>query len=347
MDPDWDLGGYTYKQLKTFGLTLESLGIIYNIALNSLRNEEKRLNLRIRIKSFDEWVSELSQWSKLSRQITKLIINDLIYDPMLYQTGRQKPHVMYQPFFRFKNGQLGVSSTIIRISNIERNAWSLISLIRPEIGNDLKNRKEFFWIQELQKQTESLGLKSFPNIKFKFDGSQGEIDLLIIDEKLKFGLICELKWLTSSDDPKGVESDDEQITKGVKQAIRATRWIESDISHLAQRIGIKADELKKFDFKPLVMSKESLPSGFLEKTNVPVINQRLFNWIIAEPHHRNIVSLWNVANSTSYLPMPSKHFETISPTIKWGEMRFILKDIAFKLTNRWDPQKDITFADSE
>jgi hypothetical protein len=249
---------------------------------------------------------------------------------------------MYQPFFRFGNGKLAISNTIVQISNIERNTWSLMSIIRPDIADVLKNRKESFWIKDFKKKTEFLGLKCFSNIKFKFEGNKGEIDLLIIDENLKFGLVCELKWLTSSDDPKGVESDDEQMTYGINQAAKGVEWIESDIFNLAQKIGMKADELKRINFKPLVISKESLPSGFIEKSVVPIIDQRLFNWVTGKPHHKDILSLWNVAESMSYLPKLGVHYENLSPTIKWGDQRFLLKGVAFKTISTWSPEKDIS-----
>ena len=112
---------------------------------------------------------------------------------------------------------------------------------------------------------------------------------------------------------------------------------------MAQRINIRADKLKQFDFKPLVICKDNLPSGFLGKTDVPVINQQLFDWIMGEPHHRDLRSLWNVADSMSYLPKLGIHYENLSPTIKWGEMSFILKDVASRIIKRWEPKTDISF----
>ena len=339
MDSGWDLGGYSFEQLRKLWFTLKGLCILYDIALESVKNEKKRLNLSIRIRSCEEWINELTQTSKLPKQIVRQIVNDLTYDETLYQRGNQKVHVMFQPFFRFQNGKLGLSSRIIRISNIERNAWNLVSFLRPKLHDNLKQLKESFWILDLNKRIETLGLKSFHS----FDYKQGNIDLLIIDEKLNFGLNCELKWLTKSDDVAGTDAVDKEIIKGVEQALRASKWIQSNLIPLSQRIGMTINKLNHFDFKPLVICKENLPSGFLGKTDVPVINQQLFNLVLSEPHNKDLPSLWNVANSMSYLPKLGVHYENVSPIIKWGKMQFILKEVASIPLKRWNPDTDISF----
>jgi hypothetical protein len=336
MNSEWDLGGYTFGQLKKFWFVLKGLCIVHDIALESVRNLEKQFELRLRIKSSEEWTSELIQRSNLPRKTVKQIVEDLTYNESFYKSGNKKSHVMYQPFFRFGNEKLALNSRIVRISNIERNAWTLTSFHRPELHSNLRNLKECFWIQEFQKKVGFLGLRGISNIKFK----DGNIDLLIIDENLRFGLICELKWLTKSDDVKGTQEVDREIAKGVGQAVKSYEWLKLNMLILSQRIGIKED-LKNFDFKPLVICKDDLPSGFLGKTEVPVIDQQLFDWITGEPHYQNLRSLWNVADSMSYLPKIGVHYKNLSPTIKWGEMQFILRNVATQPMNRWNPKDDI------
>lgn len=339
MNSEWNLGGYTFNQLKRFWFVLKGLCIVHDIALESVKNLEKQFDLRIRIRDTDDWLNELAQRSNIDKNTVRQIVEDLTYDESFYELGKQKSHVMYQPFFRFGNRKLALNSRIVRISNIERNAWSLISFLRPKLHSNLRNMKESFWIQEFQTKSESLGLKGISGIKFK----TGNIDLLIIDENLKFGLICELKWLTKSDDVKGTKAADEEITDGVGQALKSYEWLKSNIPVLSQRIGIKEEELKNFEFKPFVICKDDLPSGFLGKTEVPVIDQQLFDWVMGKPHHRDLISLWNVADSMSYLPKMGIHYKNLSPSISWGKMRFILKDVATQAINRWNPQNDISF----
>lgn len=291
MNQDWDLGGYTFKQLKTFWLTLQTLCAIHEIAIDLVKNPKKREIFQIRIMSNNEWINYISQWSKLSQKIVGQIINDLTFDEKLYQSRESKPHVMYQPFFQFENGDLGVSNKIVQISNIERNIWSLLLMIRPETHSTLRNLKEKFWIQEFQENIKPKELECFSNINYKSNNEQGNVDLLLIDKRMKFGLICELKWLTPTDDVKGTKYADDQIITGVGQAERGLKWILNNINHLAERINYKVDELKKFEFKSLVICKDTLLSGFVEKPRVPVINEQLFDWIINIPHHKDLINV--------------------------------------------------------
>jgi hypothetical protein len=353
MDAEWNLGGYTYAELRTFWASLQTIQMVHDIAFESMKVQSDRYSLAQRRKHLTSsilmmsrrgWVTELSFRSGLSFETTEIIFDDLIYDGRNQQQGKPKSHVMNQPFFKFGNGTIGLSNKIVQISNIERNVWNLISLLRPNIHDKLKNLKEDYWIGELQETAEKLGLKSIPRIRFSYEGKSRDIDLLLIDRYRKFGLVCELKWITATDDVKGVVSQDDQIEVGIEQASLSNKWLKANLKEISARYDIPLGELEKIDFRPLVISKDNLPSGFLAVLAVPVITENLFNWILSDPHQRDILTLWIVADSRSYLPKPGVHFRTISlPPIIWGDMKFILKNLTFETIKRWNPKVDILF----
>lgn len=344
MNPQWDLGGYTFQELREFWISLKTLCISYNIARSFISNFESNLALSLRIKSKKNWVDDIRKWSSLSLEVISRIIDDLTFDYSLFKSKRGRTHVMLQPFFNFNDDFLALSNGIVQISNIERNAWSLTSLLRPAISDRLKNFKEKYWISELGEKLKSLSLEIFPNIKYKEDGAEkGNIDLLIIDKQINFGLVCEMKWLTFSDDVRGKKSIDDEAEKGRGQAEKSVDWICSNLPKLAQRINYKVRDLQNIKFKPLVICKDSLPSGFLAKTNVPVMNDALINWILFDPHNRNISELWQVANSMSYLPKPGIHYENITAEILWGDLIFNIRSGAYRTKKRWSPETDIVF----
>lgn len=344
MDPEWELGDYNFKQLKIFWSTLKVLCHAYNIARSLIQDFELFASLSLRIRSKSEWAKDIKKWSGLPVDVVAQIIEDLIYNPSLSKRGEGKSHVMFQPFFRFNAENLGLSNGIVQISNIERNAWSLTSFLRPKISDRLKNRKEMFWIRELSKKLQSIGLEVFPDIKYKEGNNQkGNIDLLIIDKRINFGLACEMKWLTFTDDVSGKKRSDDVTLVGIDQADRACKWLESHITELAPRINYDEKILQNIEFKPLVINKDNLQSGFLKKSNVPVINEALLNWILFDPHNRHISELWKVADSLSYLPKRGKHYENIPAKIVWGDITFQIKSGAYRLKKRWSPKKDISF----
>jgi hypothetical protein len=119
--------------------------------------------------------------------------------------------------------------------------------------------------------------------------------------------------------------------------------LKSQIPKLAQRIKYDEQTLQNIEFKPLVIIKDNLPYGFLEKPSVPAINEALLDWILFDLHNRNISELWKVADSLSYLPKRGIHYENIPAKIVWGNMTFRIRSGAYRLKKRWSPEKDISF----
>jgi len=110
-----------------------------------------------------------------------------------------------------------------------------------------------------------LGLKIYPRIKFQFDGRKRDLDVLIPDEAQRFGLVCQLKWLTQPGRISGVIYNDREISKGIDQAELAFEWVRSNLVQLSQRTDLPVDDLKRHDFVPMVMCKRTLASGYLRR----------------------------------------------------------------------------------
>jgi hypothetical protein len=72
-----------------------------------------------------------------------------------------------------------------------------------------------------------------------------------------------------------------------------------------------------------------------------VINERLFNWLLGEPHRRSLATLWRVADELRYLPKIGTHFEEVRDSMEFGTFRFWGDPIGFALRAAWDPSTDI------
>jgi hypothetical protein len=275
--------------------------------------------------------------------VVQTILADLVYDPNLYGEGKKQPHITFHPIFEFGGNTLAVSNWLFHVSHIERNVWDLVSIKRPQLHSRLRNLKETSWIEELQQKTQQIGLKLYPSIKFEFGGQKSDLDLLIIDRKTRFALVCELKWLLQPGRISGVLNNDNEIRKGIKQAQFALDWMRSLPSQLVQRTGFSPDELSEFEFRPLVLCKNTLASGFLRQPGVPVINERLFDWVLGDPHKKDLKALWNVGEELSYLPKEGKHFDTIDASTEFGGIKFNLHRLAWAPKKPWTPSEDIRF----
>lgn len=343
MGSDWDLGGYKFDDLRKVWDCLKTLQSLHQLALQKLLRQTDRRRLNIRIQDRADWVTEISSRSRLDAETVGSVFDDLIYNPDLHRTGQKRAHIMYQPFIEIAEGQIAQSNSLVLMSVVEKCSWILTEILRPSIHDQLKSRKEQFWIENGFKPFESSQIKVFPNLKFTLNNRSGDIDLLILDVVENFGLAAQLKWTTSMDNCAGVESDDKQYLIGVEQAIRSMEWIETNRTELAHRLRMPIKDLQSTIFRPIVIAKETLPSGAFPKTEVPVINEAIFRWIIREPHNATLRQLWQITAEFDYLPREGVHFHRIPPeSIRWGDLEFVLKDVAYTpLERRWNPAVDI------
>lgn len=341
MDPTWDLGGYSIAQLHRFRVTLDTLCVIHGQVSRHLGDPRRILASIIKCHPRGIWERILSKRSRLPEDVVAAILTDLIYNPDLYGSGKKQAHITYHPIFPFGSNILGVSNWLVHVSNIERNVWDLVSVKRPQLHSRLRNLKEASWIKDLQHKTQQLGLKAYSAIKFEFDGQKSDLDALIIEPAARFGLVCELKWLSQPGRISGVVTNDNEIMKGIKQAQLALDWVRSIPSELVQRTGFSREELGELEFRPLVLCKNTLASGFLRQPGVPVINERLFDWILGKPHRKDLRTLWRVGEELSYLPKEGKHFDTIDASTEFGGIKFNLHGLAWSPKKPWIPSEDI------
>lgn len=341
MDPTWDLGGYTIAQLHRFRVTLDTLCVIHGQISKGLGDPVRTLASIIKCHPRNIWERILTKRSRLPKEVVATILSDWTYDPSLYGGGKKQPHITFHPILPLGNALLGVSNWLVHVSHAERNAWDLVSIKRPLLHSRLRNLKEEIWIRELEQRTRPLGLKVYPTIKFETSNQKSDLDMLIIDPALRFGLVCQLKWLTQPGRISSVLYNDNEIRKGIEQAQLAFEWVRSNPSQLLQRTGMSHEELGRYEFRPLVLCKNTLASGFLRQPGVPVINERLFDWILGDPYQKDLRTLWKVGEELSYLPKRGKHFDTIDASTEFGGITFKLDGIACLPKGPWSPTKDI------
>jgi hypothetical protein len=341
MDPTWDLGGYTIAELHKFRVTLDTLCVIHGVVSRQLGAPQKILSSIIKFHPRNIWERILLKRSRLPQNVVAAILTDLIYDPDLYKSGKKQAHITYHPIFSFGSNILGVSNWLLHVSNLERNVWDLVAIKRPKLHSTLRNLKEASWLNDLQQKMRRYGLQLYPTIKFEFEGQKSDLDALIIDSESRFALVCQLKWLIQPGRISGVVYNDNEIRKGIKQAQLAFNWVRSIPSQLVQRTGFTREEFGQLELRPLVLCKNTLASGFLRQPGVPVINERLFDWILGDPHRRDLRTLWRVGEELSYLPKEGKHFDTIDASATFGGIKFNLHALAWAPKNPWIPSEDI------
>lgn len=74
---------------------------------------------------------------------------------------------------------------------------------------------------------------------------------------------------------------------------------------------------------------------------VPIVNERLLKWVLGEPHHKSLRSVWQVGEERRYLPKREKHFKDKDIRVSFAGINFLGKDMGAEIIGRWEPASDI------
>jgi len=318
LDGQWDLGGYTLSQFQEFWIALLSICWINHCACLFSGIKGGALDSVVKMMGRNGWEAELCRRSGLEQQIVSSIITDLTYDTELYTAGKKTPDVTSQPFFRLRGQLLALSGQLVMLSNAERNLWDLLSIKRPEIHSRLRNLKEELWLRQLMPRLESYGLRSLGPINFAHNGQKSDLDLLILDDAARFGLGLQLKWLTHPDRIGDVSNADKELTKGLDQSELALEWLVTRPTKLQDLTGLSSGNMESYEFKTAVLSKNTLGSASTERAGVPILTDRVMDWILGSPHHASLRALWQVGEEKRYMPKRGEHFADADSVTEFG-----------------------------
>jgi hypothetical protein len=341
LEPSWDIGGYTLSDFKEIWISLLSISMINHFACSFSGIEGLAIDSVVMVKNRSRWLKELARYSNISLEKVELILKDLTYEHKLYIPGAKQPDATYQPFFPVGEELLCLSNWLVILSNAERNIWDLIDIKRPKLHSTLRNLKEQKWIAELKPKLQSYNLDIFSLFDITINGVESEIDLLVVDCTKKFGIAFQLKWLTAPDSIKDVFNKDIEFREGIRQAKITQEWLDSVPAQLSQIIGISEKDLRDYQFKTMILSHNTLGSGWLDREGIPIINERILHWVLGTPHYKDLISLWKVALNKTYMPKQGMHYSEGETKAQFFEFRFAGK--GFKSSNTWTPVKDIHF----
>jgi len=339
LDSTWDLGGYTVGEFKRFWLTLLSRSMLHSLICFHSGAEGGALNSLVTYMTRRRWVNELGRLSGLPTSAVGSIIDDLIFDISLQApgTGKKPPNVTCQPFFPLRDDLLAVSNHLVMLSNPERNVWDLVAIRKPGIHSRLRNKKEKLQQEGLVPRLKDYGLAVSPGKEHP----DGNIDLLVIDRTDNFALNIELKWLTAPDGIKEVAYTGAQLQRGIDQARTVRKWLETTPPELSQLTGLSTDELDKIEFQSMVVSRNTTGGGRVFDPEIPVVNERLVDWVLGDPLHRSLRTLWIVGKELRYLPKRGKHFRESDIPIDYEGFRFLMINAGMEWTGPYDPAVDI------
>ena len=340
LDETWDLGGYTVRQFRDFWVALTSLAWIHSEACSATGSNADVRDSVLLFKTRDRWASDISKYAGLNGAVAEGILKDLTFDPSLYGAGKPEPSLQCQPFIPLSANLLIVSGWLVRLTSPEAVLWHLLSIIRPTLHGELRNRKETFWRNGLIPKLRDHGLHASGPYGFHCGSEGSDLDLLIVDEARSFAIATELKWFKPAEDVKDSQRDEKEISKGTQQAALALKWLQSAPDDLANRSGLAKDTLSRLDYRAMVLSKNTLGTGS-SIAGVPVVNEPLLDCTLGHPHRKSLEALYRVAEDRRYLPQLGVHFIARNIVSSFGGVRFIGTDFGAEFLRPWDPSIDL------
>lgn len=339
----WDLGGYTFADLRRFWCTLVAMMMIDR----RLASRWKQKIGGVIVQPRSAWIAEIARRGALDKVIVERILSDLIYSKSLYRPlaqgeKRKIPYVGAQPFFPLANGGLALSLTMTLLIDIEFAVFDLISVIRERLYSDLSRTKETEWLAELRPWLEQKGLSCYGSFNVEFKGEKTNLDLMIVDHKDKLALCCELKWLKPLDSLRDAVANDKGLLEGCEQAQLCLDWLRDDLNRLKQRVpSVNWDE---YEIEAMVISRNALGGSRIHGHSVPIINLAVLEAVLGEPHHKKLRDLYRVAKHKSYEAKEGIHFTKVDIDSVYGGWTIKAKNMGMLSTGiPWSLRRDITF----
>jgi hypothetical protein len=340
LDKSITLGKYSIEEFSHFWLTISTICFINIYCCTTSGLKGGALNNIVIYKKRDNWIRYLAKYSKLDSLIIASILQDLTFNRLLNIRPINVGPAL-QPFYELNDEVLGLSPSLVVLSNVERNIFALKQFTDPILHSKLRNQFEDYWREDLIGFFKTYNLDTFGPFDINHNGNATDIDLLVVDKQNKFALSIELKYLKNPNMPSEVVLADNEISQGLKQAKICLDWLSSNPNSL--NMLTKRKDLVNFNIKALVLSKNTLGAQTPIDTLIPVINERILKWIIGEPHFKQLFDVYNCGISKSYKPIEGKHYKDTDSNIEFFNYKFFGKNLGMMLTDHlWSP-KDIHF----
>ncbi len=346
LDPAMKFEHFTLGEFRTFWLGLVSRVAIHSeLCLLSGVNGVARDSV-VMVKSRSVWADELSRLGNVSPKQAKVLIDLLTFDPNLYGAGKREPDVTYQPFLPVGGGRLALSNELVLLSSAERNLWSLLSIVEPDVHGSVRNSKEAVALGRLIDKLTPTGLLLKQRIKYKHGKENGDVDLCIYDPAEDRCLIVQHKYPVPPDRIKECAYACSELQRGLEQAIAARTWAREKRQELASKIGLSAEALDATQIDAIVMSNNYMGGGHVGNPEIPILNERLALAMLVSPHQLSLSQLFEIAQNKSYLPRVGQHFEECDTELEIGGVKFIGKNLGMWVKTPWDPAVDIQIPSS-
>lgn len=272
------LGGYTFGEFHDFWMVLKSYSELHHLALMKVLADPRVLptlqNGPVANSPF--FLSEAFFCELLRRNTdvggdpARQIIRDLTYDPHQVKWV----DIMHQPLVPLAETHRACMPVVVSHSNFERNLLALVDRLpwRADGSITLKDAREELMISELSPRFQKQGLHVRGRLPLRAGGrALGDVDLLVWDKEGTNVLLISLKWFYGPDSVQEVWQHDEFYREALAKHQEHIGFFRDNLTELSGRfdLSLRSDT----ELFGAVVSKHDLPTGYVERAQIPVVTQ--------------------------------------------------------------------------
>ena len=250
----------------------------------------------------------LAKHTGIERHIVANVLRYLTFGRL----GIRHPDIAIQPVVDLTNGQYAVSPFVLINANSERNLCVLLNQIPAE-------RKAYSQlVDEKEREARSETIASLSGLGLDFRHGRlvnTNVDLAIVDHKMKKCLCIEIKWFIEPAEIREVLARSEELAKGVKQARKIASAFHNNDGRLMGLLGIDPS----YDFLSMVGSVNFIGGHRVQQPDVPITRLRHLTDEIRTRGRLDEVFTW--LRDRSYLPRKDRDYTVTEAPIKSGKWR--------------------------
>jgi hypothetical protein len=268
MIPDsWRLASYTFGEFRAVATALHAKALVHYLSRSVLARKGKRYPFNrsnLAIEPIADLENDLSTVSGVDVATIKSILRNLTFG---YLT--KTPDISLQPLFLAGRSHYLFCPSHMLINRFERNHCALANRLDPEkqAYQQITNKKEGVMYSRLTR-----GLpKGLRAVSGRLPSLVPDIDLALVDDHEKVLLVCELKWFIVPSSPREEEDRDEEIEKGISQAIQIRDLLKNWTNDLESFFGIPAPSRTA-----VAVISPSAGTVYIDRKGVPTVVEEQF-----------------------------------------------------------------------
>lgn len=260
--------------------------------------------------SREQLIADLELMSSLDRTPIRAFV-----DSLTWGRGTNTPDPALQPLIPIGSGVFAIPCVHLLSSSQERNLLSLMARTQTQAFDAQSQLFEHDMITSLLASSRPAGVELRSNVRLRIDGCEEEIDMLLIDERGRRLLVCELRWMLGPGDPREVQNRKKECLKKVGQVRRKVERVSTRAGVAAARaLGCKVEG---DSIDGWVTTGVVLIDGFggtrSPDAKYPIMPVALFERALGEASSLEALALW--CEGLSWLPREGKHFSIITMEI--------------------------------